>query len=192
MSLQLEAGPMFAAPGSMYRPMSHDETSAVLFNAFTPLHGLSARDANLLERSVAGRRFILAMHPFASAERALMRVALADLAENEAIMVEAAASFVADIPFEDDSAWNLLDAHDRRRTIWYVAIQRLAEGLDDVCHGDPGAIHVAWACGMLHLEVDGCALSQFEIDRVLGRSAAIEAVTGMRLLITSVARRGVA
>ncbi len=192
MSLQLQADPTFAAPRTVYRPVGDGETSAVLFSVLSSLHGLSQRDAELLERSVAGRRFILAVHPYATAERALMRVALADLAENEAVMVEAAASFVADIPFEDDAAWNVLGAYDRRRTIWYVAIQRLAEALDDVCHGDPGTIHAAWACGILHVEVDGCALSQYEIDRVLARSAAIEAVTGMRLLMTSAARRGVA
>lgn len=104
--------------------MTHGETSAILFSALASLHGLSPRDAELLERSVAGRRFILAVHPYAAAERALMRVALADLAENEAIMVEAAASFVADIPFEDDAVWGTLGAYDRRHTIWFVAIQR--------------------------------------------------------------------
>jgi len=176
----------------MYRPLASGETSAVLFAALAPLHGLSQRDAQLLERSVAGRRFILAMHPFATAERAVMRVALADLAEHEAIVVEATASFVADVPYEDDVAWSNLNADDQRRTMWFVAIQRLAESLDDVCHGDPGTIHAAWACGMLHIEVGGVSLSQFEIDCVLGRAAALEAVAGMRLLMTSAARRGVA
>jgi hypothetical protein len=130
------------------------------------------------------------MHPFGENERALMRIALADLSTTEAFIVEAAANCVADLAFEDQrGAWSQLSDDDRRRVLWFAAILRLAEGVDAVTRAPLGAIHVAWSDDVLHIEIDGVALSDHDLDRVLGRRAALEATTGRRVIFTSSTRR---
>jgi hypothetical protein len=135
----------------------------------------------------------LGTRPFGENERALMRIALSDLPDAEAFSVEAAASYAADRVFEDDGdSWSRLGDDGRRRVLWFAAILRLAENVAAVC-GDTGAIHAAWSDHLLHLEIDGVALSGRDVDRVLGRAAALEAIAGRRVLFTSsVCRRGAA
>jgi hypothetical protein len=179
-----------AAFGLASQPDSGGDTAARLFAALAALHRLGDRDEALLVRAGAGHRFIRAMRPFGENERSLMRIALADLSADESFVVEASANCVADLVFEDErGAWSRLSSDDRRRVLWFSAILRLAEGIDAACGRDPGSIHVIWTEEILHLEVDGSAWSEHDIGRVLGRRAALEAISGRRVIFTSSGRR---
>jgi hypothetical protein len=179
-----------AAFGLATQPDSGGDTAARLFAALAPLHRLGDRDEALLVRAGAGYRFIRAMHPFGEDERSLMRIALADLGAEESLVVEAAANCVADLVFDDEpGAWGRLSDDDRRRVLWLSAILRLAESIDAVCRRNPGTIHVIWTEEILHVEVDGDAWSEHDVGRVLGRKAALEAVSGRRVIFTSSGRR---
>jgi hypothetical protein len=175
-------------------PQSSGDTAARLFAALAPLHRLGRQDEALLARAGAGYRFIRAMHPFGDNERSLMRIALADLSFAESLVVEASANCVADLGFEEDrGSWSRLSEDDRRRVLWFSAILRLAESIDAVSRRSVGAIHMAWTDEVLHIEVDGAAWSERDIERVLGRKAALEAITARRVIFTSSRlRRGAA
>lgn len=190
MSTTVATKPALVPFQSAVRSASPKDAASLLFGVLAPLHGLEDRDAALLERAIAGRRFISAMHPFGRRERALMRIALADLCDVEALVVEVSASYVTDLaPEVEKDEWTQLGDHDLRRVMWFVAILRLAERLDAVCRVAADAIHAAWTDEILHLEVDGADLSPQDVERVLDRVAALETITGRRVLFTSSARR---
>jgi hypothetical protein len=165
-------------------------TARQLFDALAPLHGLDSHDGELLGRAAAGHRFIRAMQPFSDHGLALMRIALADLQTPRARIVEASAGYAADLAIEGTrGAWRRLRHADRHRVMWFAALLRIAEGIDGVVGSPRRAIHAAWIDDVLHLEIDGIPLSERQIERVLERSAALEAVTQRRILLTSSARR---
>ena len=175
---------------SAFRPTAHSaslaDVVARLFTALAPLHRLPASDAALLERAASGLRFIRATRPNAETERVLLRVALSDLDEQSTFVVEASASYAADRALQDDcGAWDRLGRDGRVRILWFAAILRMSESIDAVCGGRTGTIYAAWTETLLHLEVDGCALAQRDIDRVLRRVAALEAISGRRVVLTS-------
>jgi hypothetical protein len=165
-----------------------------VFKALAGLHRLGDSDAALVARATAGYRFIRAMHPFGEHERALMRIALADLSPEESFIVEAAAKCAADLPFEgDDGEWDRASGQDRCRVVWISAILRISTSLDAVCPAPVGDIHAAWSNEILHIEIDGVTLSDHDLERVRGRRAALEAISGRRVLVTSASlRRGAA
>jgi hypothetical protein len=167
-----------------------NQTAERTFWALTGLHGLRERDVALVTRATAGYRFIRAMHPFGAHERALMRIAIADLTPADSFIVEAAATCAADLPFEgDDGEWDRASGQDRCRAVWISAILRLSTSLDAVHSSSVGGIHAAWSPEILHIEIDGVALSDHDLERIRGRRAALEAVSGRRVLVTSAARR---
>jgi hypothetical protein len=188
-ALALKTSPS-AAFGLATQPQSFGDTAARLFAALAPLHRLDGQDEALLARAGAGYRFIRAMHPFGDSERSLMRIALADLSAAESLVVEASANCVADLGFEEErGTWSRLSEDDQRRVLWFSAVLRLAESIDAVCRRNPGAIHMVWTDEVLHIEIDGAAWSEHDIDRVLGRRAALEAISGRRVIFTSSGRR---
>lgn len=172
------------------RSVSRSESARPLFTALAPLHRLSGRESVLLERAAAGTRFIAATRPFGVSERELMRLALTDLDQEAACVVEAAATYAADVTFEDGHlVWERIGTEGRRSVMWIVAILRVAEGLDRVCCASSGSIHAAWSLDLLHLEIDGVALSRYDIEQVMSRVAALEAITEKRVVFTSAAQR---
>ena len=178
------------APGSS----SLSSTARRLFEALTPLHGLGARAALLLDRASSALRFIRLTYHHNRNERGLLRSGLRDLRRVDALVVQTSASFAADCAFVDEwKAWEGLGRKDRLRTLWFSGTLRAAESLDSACGGRTAGLHVAWSDFLLHLEVDDEALSQTDIDAVLGRVAGLEAMTGRRVLLSSSAdRRGAA
>ena len=119
--------------GNASRATSSDDAARRLFAKLAPLHELGEHDSELLMRAAAGYRFIRAMQPFGSNERALMRIALADLPDTEALVVEAAASYVADLASPDEfGAWDRLCQADRSRALWFASILQRAEGTEAV------------------------------------------------------------
>jgi hypothetical protein len=169
-------------------------TTGRLFDALTPLHGLKAQDAVILQRAAAALRFIRVAYHHNHNEREMLRTALTDLNTTDALVVQTAASFAADCAFVDEwDAWERLSREARLRALWFAGTLRLAESLDAVCAGGVTAIHAAWTEELLHLEVDAAVLSSDDIDRVLSRVAALEALTGRHVLFTSASsRRGAA
>jgi hypothetical protein len=134
------------------------------------------------------------MQPFGSNERSLMRIALADLPSTEALVVEVASSYASNAaPQHELGTWDRLRHADRSRILWFAAILRLAESIEAVCAKQATPIHIAWTDEVLYLEIDGIALSAYDIDHVLEGAAALEARTGRKVLFTSSAhRRGAA
>ena len=183
---------------SAFRPAAHSaslaDVVARLFTSLAVLHQLPESDAALIERAASGLRFIRATRPDAETEQALLRIALSDLDEESSFVIEASSSYAADRVLRDDSgAWDRLDRNGRVRILWFAAILRLSECIDAVCGGRTGTIYAAWTDTLLHLEVDGCELAARDIDRVLRRVAALEAVSGRRVVLTSsICRRGAA
>jgi hypothetical protein len=170
------------------------DTARRLFAALARLHGLDGHDGELLGRAAAGHRFIRAMQPFDDHGLALMRIALADLQTPRARVVEASAGYAADLVLDGTrGAWQRLCRADRHRVMWFAALLRLAEGIDAVGGPPLCAIHAAWTDEVLHLEIDGVPLSENQVKRILERSAALEAITERRVLLTSsTCRRGAA
>lgn len=85
-----------------------------------------------------------------------MRIALADLAEPESCVVEAAATYAAGLAFEDERlVWDRIDAQGRQRVMWLVAILRVSECLDRVCCASSGSARVTWSTDVLNLERRG-------------------------------------
>ena len=181
-----------------FRPTAHSaslaDVVARLFTSLAVLHRLPESDAALIERAAAGLRFIRATRPDSEAEQVLLRIALSDLDEESAFVVEASSSYAADRVLPDDcGAWDRLDRDGRVRILWFAAILRFSECIDAVCGGRTTTIYAAWTETLLHLEVDGCELAARDIDRVLRRVAALEAVSGRRVVLTSsICRRGAA
>jgi len=179
-----------AAFGLTTQPQSCVDTAGRLFAALAPLHRLGGKDEALLARAGAGYRFIRAMHPFGDNERSLMRIALADLSVAESLVVQACANCVADLGFEEErGTWSQLSDDDQRRVLWFSAVLRLAESIDAVRHRNAGAIHVVWTDEVLHIEIDGAAWSEHDIERVRGRRAALEAISERMVIFTSSGRR---
>lgn len=172
------------------RSVSLSESAVPLFRALAPLHGLAAADVSLLERAAAATRFIAVMHPFGLGERELMRIALADLGEQESCVIEAAATYAADLAFEDGHlVWDRIDAQGRQRVMWMVAILRVSECLDRVCCASSGSVRATWSTDVLNLEIGGVPLSRYDLGQLAGRVAALEAITARRVSFTSLAQR---
>ena len=123
------------------RSASLVETVRRLFDALTPLHGLNDRDAALVERAATALRFIRVTYHHNNNERTMLRTALVDLTDTDALVVQTSASFAADCAFIDEwDAWESLAPDERLRVLWFAGTLRLAESLDAVCTGDVDAL----------------------------------------------------
>jgi hypothetical protein len=172
------------------RSASLAEVAGRLFETLAPLHELRARDVALLQRAAAALRFIRVTYHHGGNERSVLRSALEDLPRADADVVEVAADLAADGALLGEwGTWERLNRVARLRALWYAGILRLTEPLDAACNGLPISLHAAWTDELLHLEVDGPPLPEHDVDRVRGRAAALEALTGRRVLFTSSARR---
>ena len=190
MSDQVETTSELVAFQPTARAASLSEVVEELFETLAPLHQLGARNVALLQRAAAALRFIRVTYHHGGNERTVLRSALADLRRADADVVEVAADLAADCTSLDEwGTWKRLDRVARLRALWYAGILRLTEPLDDAGGGLPLSLHAAWTDDLLHLEVDGPQLQERDIDRIRGRAAALEALTGRQILFTSSARR---
>lgn len=188
----------FLDPLGMLDPAPHSaplvEAASALFDRLGPLHCLRLGDRELLVRSAVGLRFIRAMGSYSALEHELFGIALSELADTDAFVVEAAACLAADHPpVGSHGPWSVLGTRDRRRVLWIAAMLRLADALVGERLAPVGDAHVAWTDSILYVEIDGVGACDDALQRGRGRLAALEAVTGRRIVLTSIPqRRGVA
>lgn len=172
------------------RPAATDQIAARIFASLGPLHRLREDDAELLSRAAAGVRLIRSMGDYAVTHE-LFGIALAEIDSIDAFVVEAAACYAVDCaPLGEPGS---VDKTDRRRALWLGAMLRLAEG---VC-GPEGAaadyVWAAWTDEIVYLEFRGAGLSARQLERALGRVAALEALTGRQVMVAgTLACRGAA
>jgi len=174
----------FEVHDSDERSVALAEVAALLFDCLGPLHELRDADHELLCRSAIGVEFIHAMGNYSTLEHELFGLALDELTALEAFIVEAAACLAADaVAVDPCSMWARLSDHDARRVLWFAAMLRLAEGLVGERRSRVGGVYATWTHETLYVEVDGSVLGGEDLAR--SRGAALEAVSGRRLLLTS-------
>lgn len=170
-----------------------DLTAARLFSALEPLHRLPLKDVDLLQRAAAGLRFIRSTGSYTQLEHELFRIALAELDAADACVVEWAACWAADLVPLDDSGSRSRMRHAHFRALWFAAVLRIS---DAVCAGDrdaPEGVFATWTDTVVYLEFDGERVSEGRLARAKARTAALEALTGSKVLVaSSTARRGAA
>jgi hypothetical protein len=169
-------------------------TATMLFHALQRLHGLPQTDVDLLQRAAAGLCFLRSSQTHSPAEHSLFRIALAELAETDAFVVEAAAWYASDrITAIDHETWKRSGLSAQGRVLWFSAVLRLADALGGYGAARPDDIYAAWTGECLYLESDGESLTDAQIACGQARLAALEAVTGRRVILArTAARRGAA
>jgi hypothetical protein len=165
------------------------DTASLIFSALAGLHNLTANDAELLHRAAAGARFIQTLGTYSRLERDLFRIALAELSESDAYVVEAAACCAVDIAISrNPQAWRA-DADLQRRALWLAAVLRLAEALCVRGSLAPDGAYATWTGTELYLEFDGSALTEARLGCARSRAAALEALTERRVILAHSATR---
>jgi hypothetical protein len=183
----VDPSPRFASPSQ-----ATADSADLIFTALGGLHGLTDNDADLLRRAAAGLRFIQSVGAYSAAEHDLFLIALAELPDADALVVEAAACYAADVFVAANSQWRR-DASEHRRALWFAAVLRLADALCTHSAGCPDDVYAAWTAHEVFLEFDGGALTESQVARARTRVAALEAVSGRTVLLArSSARRGAA
>jgi hypothetical protein len=169
-------------------------TATMLFLALRGLHGLPETDVDLLQRTTAGLRFLRSSRTKSSVDDRLFRIALAELAETDAFVVEAAAWYASDrIAAIDHETWKRSGLSAQGRVLWFSAVLRLADALGGCGAARPDDIYAAWTRECLYIEFDGESLTDVQIASGQARLAALEAVTGRRVILArTTARRGAA
>jgi hypothetical protein len=169
-------------------------TATMLFLALDGLHGLPETDIDLLQRAAAGLRFLRSSRTHSPAEHSLLRVALSELRETDAFVVEAAAWYASDrITAVDQGLWKRIGPLAQRRVLWFSAILRLTDAVGGRKVTCPDDVYAAWTCECLYIEFDGEPLSDAQITRGQTRLAALEAMAGRRVILARTAtRRGAA
>jgi hypothetical protein len=164
------------------------ETAAALFDCLAPLHDLRLEDHELLCRAAIGVGFIRAMGDYSTIEHELFGLALRELAPLEAFVVEAVSCLTVDrVALDPDGWWSRLEADDHGRILWLAAILRLADAVLGETGTPIGGVHAAWTDDMLHIEIDG--VSARDTGSMQCRTAALEVMSGRRLVLTSSERR---
>ena len=165
------------------------DASALLFDRLGPLHGLRFRDCELLRRSAVGVAFIHAMGSYSTLEHELFELALADLPAADALVVETAVCLAVDRVALHSGEPRVTSTDEQRRILWLAAMLRFAEAIA----GERGIlvddVYAAWTEDVLYIEIDGAISCDETLKRPRSRSAALEAVSGRRLVLTSSARR---
>jgi hypothetical protein len=160
-----------------------------LFDRLAPLHGLPADDRRLL--TCACRVRAIARDPQALAgDGADVTAPLAGLGCRELAIVEAVNHYAAEVlPRTGHSIWRRLEAGERHRVAWLVALLRMAEGLAFELAGSAEGIYATWTDSLLHIEIDGGHVFGQQLTTARRKAAALESVSGRRLLLTSSYRR---
>ena len=170
-------------------------TALHMFGALGALHALDDDDAELLHRAASGLRFIRSTSVFTDADDALFQVALVDLSDRDAFIVETAARYAADLVpnFSRSGSSARPDLSDDRSALWLAGILRLAEAVCPAGSDGARGVYATWTDSMLFLEFDGTGISRTLLARAAGRVTVLEAITGRRVVLAnSDTRRGVA
>lgn len=169
-------------------PSPIETTAALLFDGLGALHGLDPDDRESLSRAAVGLRFIRSMGTYSTIEHELFGLALCELPGCESFVIESAACLAADrIALDPQRQWSRMNGENRRRVMWLAAILRLADALVGDSRRAIEGVYAAWTDETLYVEVDGVAGCEPEV--VQARTAAIEAASGRRLVVTSSATR---
>ena len=169
------------------------DTAELLFSALGELHGLAVADSDLLRRASGGMRYIQSVGAYTDLEHELFCIALAELPVADAFVVEASACYAADVAMTAQAQWRRAGFSARRRAMWLAAILRLADELSSRGGARPDGACAVWNDDTLYLEFDGSAIAEDRLARAQSRVAALEAVTGRRVMLaSSAARRGAA
>ncbi len=165
------------------------EIACSLFDRLRPLHALPPGDRELLERSCSFR--LVATDPLSLAGDGVdITEPLAALGCREVAIVEAVTHYAADLlPRSGHSIWRRLDEAERHRVAWLVALLRMAEGLAAEFAGSAENIYATWTDSLLHIEIDGRHVFGEQLTAARRKTAALESVSGRRLLLTSSYRR---
>lgn len=184
----------FADPSPTPATSAASRAATMLFLALQGLHGLPEPDVDLLQRAAAGLRFLRSSRTHSPAEHSLFRIALAELQETDAFVVEAATWYASDcINAIDHAAWKRNGLLAQRQVLWFSAILRLADALSGHGATGPDDAYAAWTCDCLFIEFDGESLTDAQIACGQARLAALETVTGRRVILArTAARRGAA
>jgi len=165
------------------------DMAALLFDRLGQLHGLSLHDRELLHRAAVGVTFIRTTGSYSTLEHELFGLALSDLPEVDARMIEAVSCLAADrVALQSGSARGA-SASERRRELWLAAILRFGDALVAERRAPVGDVYVAWTDAVLYVELDGSVGDDDASGAHVSRAAALEAVSGRRVLLTSSARR---
>lgn len=166
------------------------EFACGLFDHLAPLHGLRRSDRELLSRACWIRGVTTDPHALAG-DGVDVAEPLSDLDERDVAVVEAVNHYASDLlPHVGHGIWRRLDASERHRVAWLVGLLRMAEGLAEELPAPKRAdIYATWTDSLLHIEVDGDHVFGEQVGAVNRKSAALEYVTGRRLLLTSSYRR---
>ena len=173
----------FASGGSVV------DVACGLFDRLAPLHCLPECDRELLERSCRIRLVVSDPHALAG-DGVDVAEPLGDLGCREVAIVEAVNHYASDLlPHTGHGIWRRLDAEERHRVAWLVALVRMAEGLSLELRGSAEAIYATWTDTLLHIEVDGGHVFGQQLTTARHKAAALESMSGRRLLLTSSYRR---
>ncbi len=160
-----------------------------LFDRLHPLHALPPEDRSLLERACRIRLVVTDPHAMAG-DGVDVTEPLGELGCREVAIVEAVNHYASDLlPRVGHSIWRRLDGGERHRVAWLVAIVRMAEGLATEFAGPADRIYATWTDSLLHIEVDGGYVFGQQLSAAQRKAAALESVSGRRLLLTSSYRR---
>ncbi len=163
--------------------------ACALFDRLAPLHALPADDRGLLVRACCIRALVA--DPLALAGDGVdITAPLDDLDGRGVAIVEAVHHYASDVlPRTGHGIWGHLEAPERHRVAWLVALLRMAEGLATEYAGSADGIYATWTDELLHIEVDGAHVFGQQLNAAHRKAAALESVTGRRLLLTSSYRR---
>jgi hypothetical protein len=165
------------------------EIACGLFDRLTPLHALPEADRGLLERACRVRLVVTNPHSLAG-DGVDVTEPLGELGCREVAIVEAVNHYASDLlPRAGHGIWRRLDGEERHRVGWLVAIVRMAEGLAAEFAGSADGIYATWTDTLLHIEVDGGHVFGQQLTAARRKAAALESVSGRRLLLTSSYRR---
>jgi hypothetical protein len=165
------------------------DTAALLFDRLGRLHHLAPHDCELLRRAAVGVTFIRTSGAYSTLEHELFGLALSDLGKADARMVEAVSCIAADrVALQVGSARDV-SASQHRRELWLAAVLRLADAIVCGQRHRAGDVYAAWTDDVLYVEVDGPLGNDAGLDAGMSRVAALEAICGRRVLLSSSARR---
>lgn len=171
------------------RPAPIVDIALDLFESLAPLHDLDQRDAFLLTLAAD---LLQAASDDEDPSEVLVRAAVAMLPRTEERIVDAVYDLSQHmLGYDARVVWTLLSSADRHRILWLTGILRLAAAAASEFGRNAEGVHAAWTDILLHLEFDGARVHEDGLTRVSNRTAALEVVSGRRVLLTSsYARRG--
>jgi hypothetical protein len=171
--------------GSYRRETAVARVACRLFDRLVPLHGLADRDRELLGRACSVRSAVRDPHSLAG-DGVDVTAPLADLGGRDVAVVEAINHYASDLlPHASHRIWTRLDGSEKHRVAWLVALLRMAEGLACEFAGSVENIYATWTDSVLHLEIDSGHMFGKQLARARRKAAALESVSGRRVLLTS-------